>query len=104
MTTDETFDTRSFGTGLDNPSSRDGGEPATLDMIPTSYMPEQRPTFYLSPCAVAIYQLQCGTADIQHLAPTLLIRLGRFYPERFFVHIPHVDRDRFGNPQQIIAH
>ena len=33
-----------------------------LDMIPASDMPEQRPALYLSPCAVAIYQLQCGTA------------------------------------------
>ena len=28
MTTDESFDTRSLGTGLDNPPSRDGGEPS----------------------------------------------------------------------------
>ena len=40
MTTDEPFDTRSFGTGLDNPPSRDGSEPPALDMIPASDMPK----------------------------------------------------------------
>ena len=104
MTTDESFDTRSFGTGLDYPPSRDGGEPATLDMIPTSDMPEQRPALYLSPCAVAIYQLQCGTANIQYLAATLLILFTQFYPERRFLYISNIDRDNFRKSQQTIAH